>query len=231
MSALGRRVWATPASDRSSVRVDSRTSGRPSMLPWFWVADSGYVRASLVSVPPRQSRGRGASNLERVEPDARADPAGVRTAIAERQGDHAVRHAGEDRDGKLERAPRVIETDQVLARKTERLGGLQAYQRGVVPRELGEGVGKLLQPPVVGEAPVVKRWRGEEDDLEAAFAGSARLSPADASARLASGCAVSCGTTSGSSLPASNPSCRTRFHLLSNSPSPSSGVHVSRTMS
>ena len=27
--------------DRSSVRVDSRTMGRPSMLPWSWVAESG----------------------------------------------------------------------------------------------------------------------------------------------------------------------------------------------
>ena len=27
--------------DRSSARVDSRTMGRPSMLPWSWVAESG----------------------------------------------------------------------------------------------------------------------------------------------------------------------------------------------
>jgi hypothetical protein len=60
----------------------------------------------------------------------------------------------------------MIETDQILARKTERLGGLRAHQRGVVPRELGEGIGKLLQPPYVREAAVVKRGGGEEHDLQ-----------------------------------------------------------------
>ena len=117
--------------------------------------------------PAVEARRCGASDPERVEPDARADPARVRTAIAERQGDHAVGHAGEDRDGKLERAARVIETDHILARKTERFGGLRAHERRVVPGELGERIGKLLQPPVVREAPVVKRGRGEEHDLQA----------------------------------------------------------------
>ena len=88
------------------------------------------------------------------------------TAVAKREGDHAVRHAGEDPDGKLERAARVIETDHLLVRKTERLGGLRAHERGVVPGELGEGIGKLLQPPVVREAAVVKRRRREEHDLQ-----------------------------------------------------------------
>ena len=117
--------------------------------------------------PAVEARCFGASDRERVEPDPRADPTRVRTAIAERQGDHAVRHSGEEPDGELERAARIIETDQILARKTERLGGLRAHERGVVPGELGEGIGKLLQPPVVREAAVVKRGGGEEDDLQA----------------------------------------------------------------
>ena len=54
----------------------------------------------------------GASDPERVEPDPRADPTGVRTAVAERQGDHAVRHSGKEPDGKLERAAGVVEADQ-----------------------------------------------------------------------------------------------------------------------
>ena len=54
----------------------------------------------------------------------------------------------------------------MLARKTERLGGLRAHERGVVPGELGERIGKLLQPPVVRESAVVKRRRGEEHDLQ-----------------------------------------------------------------
>ena len=154
---------------RSSVSVDSRTRGRPSMLPWFCVVDSGYVRAEPGHFDAAvEARGLGASDRERVEPDARADPPRVRTAIAERQGDHAVRHAGEDPDRKLERAARVLDTDHLLARNTERLGGLRAHERGVVPRELGERIGKLLQPSVVREAAVVKRRGGEEHDLQIA---------------------------------------------------------------
>ena len=131
------------------------------MLPWSWVADSGYVRPSLVSLTPLSKPGAlERSDRERVEPDARADPARVRTAVAKRQGHHAVRHAGEDPDGKLERAARVVDTDHVFVRETECLGGLRAHERGVVPRELGEGIGKLLQPPVVREPAVVKRRRG-----------------------------------------------------------------------
>jgi hypothetical protein len=79
----------------------------------------------------------------------------VLATVAKGEGHHAVRHAREDPDGKLERAARVIETDHVFARKTKRFGGLRAHERGVVPGELGEGIGKLLQPPVVREAAVV----------------------------------------------------------------------------
>ena len=138
------------------------------MLPWCWVAESGYVRPSLVSWRRCRSPGAlDASDRERVEPDARANPSRVQTPVAKRKGDDAVRHAGEDPDRKLERAARVIETDHILVRKTERFGGLRAHERGVVPGELGEGIGKLLQPPVVREAAVVKRRGREEDDLEA----------------------------------------------------------------
>ena len=113
-----------------------------------------------------EARCFGASDLERVEPDARADPTRVRTAIAERQGDHAVRHSREEQNGELERAARIIETDHILVRKTERFGGLRAHERGIVPGQLGERIGKLLQPPVVREAAVVKRRRREEHDLQ-----------------------------------------------------------------
>ena len=102
-----------------------------------------------------------------LNPTPEPNPTRVRTTVAERQGDHAVRHAGKDPDGKLERAARVIETDHILVRKTERFGGLRAHERGVVPGELGEGIGKLLQPPVVREPAVVKRRRREEHDLQA----------------------------------------------------------------
>ena len=54
------------------------------MLPWFWVADSGYVRAELgESDAAVEARSLGASDPERVEPDAGANPTRVRTAIAD----------------------------------------------------------------------------------------------------------------------------------------------------
>ena len=117
--------------------------------------------------PAVEARCFGASDRERVEPDSRADPTRVRTAVAERQGDHAVRHAGEEPDGELERAAGIVEADPILVREAERFGRLRADERGVVPGQLGEGIGKLLQPPVVREAAVVKRGGGEEDDLQA----------------------------------------------------------------
>ena len=182
--------------------------------------------------PAVEARGFGASDRERIEPDPRANPTGVRTAVAERQSDHAVRHSGEEPDRELERAARIVETDHVLARKTERFGGGRAHQRGIVPGQLGEGIGKLLQPPVVGEAAVVQRGGGEEDHLQASCRTTGRPRrrrwSAPAPPRAA---AVSVGTTSGSSLPASKPSCRTRFHLVSNSAAPRIGVQVSRTIS
>ncbi len=114
-----------------------------------------------------EARCLGASDRERVEPDARPNPSRALTAIAKGEGYHTVRHAWEDPDGKLERSARIVETDQIPARKTERPGGRRAHQGRVVPGELGEGIGKLLQPPVVREAAVVKRGGGEEHDLQA----------------------------------------------------------------
>src|SRR5918995_5143883 len=92
----------------------------------------------------------------------------MRPTIADRQGNHAVGHAGEYPDGKLERTARVLDAYQILAREAERLGRLRAHEGGVVPGELGERIGKLLQPPVVRKPAVMKRRRRQEDDLEAA---------------------------------------------------------------
>ena len=108
----------------------------------------------------------GASEFERVEPNARTDATRLRAAITERQGDHAVRHAGENPDGKLERAARVVDTDRILVLETERFRCLRAHERGVVPGQLGERIRKLLQPPVVCEAAVVKREGRDEHDLQ-----------------------------------------------------------------
>ncbi len=144
------------------------------MLPWSWVAESGYARSAPAEFGAAvEARCRGAPQRERVEPDARADPAGVRSAVPERERDHAVRHAGQNPDGKLQRAARVIDTDHVPARDTERLGRLRAHERGVVPRQLRERIGKLLQPPVVRVSTVVQRRGRKEHDLETRRSASA----------------------------------------------------------
>ena len=144
------------------------------MLPCSWVAESGYVRASLLRLTPLSNPG--AVELRTVNasnPTPEPTRPGVRTAVAERQGDHAVRHSGEEPNGELERTAGIVDADPILAGEAKRLGRLRADERGVVPGQLRQWIGKLLQPPVVREAAVVKRRGGEEDDLQAA-ARSAR---------------------------------------------------------
>ena len=51
------RFGCRPEADSKFGNVDSRTRGRPSMLPWSWVAESGYVRPSLVSLTPLSKPG------------------------------------------------------------------------------------------------------------------------------------------------------------------------------
>src|SRR5262245_3824826 len=89
------------------------------------------------------------SDCEGVESDAGPNPARALTTVPECDGHHAVRHTREDEDWKFERAAGVIETDHIPVRKTESLGSPRAHEGGVVPRQLGEGIGKLLQPAVV----------------------------------------------------------------------------------
>ena len=57
MRALGWLAPRRPISIEARSAVDSRTTGRPSMLPCSWVAESGYVRASLVSLTPLSKPG------------------------------------------------------------------------------------------------------------------------------------------------------------------------------
>ena len=47
------------------------------MLPWSWVAESGYVRPSLLSVTPPSKPGALEPDRERVEPDPGPNPSRV----------------------------------------------------------------------------------------------------------------------------------------------------------
>ena len=92
------------------------------MLPWCCVDESAYVRPALVSLDaPAEVRRLGASDDVGVEPDTRADPPRVRPPVAERYGNHPVRHPRDDPDRKLHGAARVLDTDDVLVRQTERV--------------------------------------------------------------------------------------------------------------
>ena len=103
-----------------------------------------------------EARRLGGSHCERIEPDSRSNPSRARTTVTKGERHDAVRHPWKDRDRQFERAARIIEADHIPARDTERLRHLRAHERGVVPRQLRERIRKLLQPPVVREAAVVK---------------------------------------------------------------------------
>jgi hypothetical protein len=53
------------------------------------------------------------------------------TTVAKRDGDDVVRHAGNNPDRKVERAPRVLKPDHLSVRKTRRLGCLRADHAGL----------------------------------------------------------------------------------------------------
>ena len=86
--------------------------------------------------------------------------------------------AGQDHDRGLELALVQRQANEVAARHARAPRAVAADSSGgIVPGELADRVGQLLQPGVVGEAAVVDRGRGPEDDLGlCAVAGAAAAS-------------------------------------------------------
>ena len=70
--------------------------------------------------------------------------------------------------GALQRAALVGQLQHVAGLHAEAVRGGGAQDRGVVPGELGDRLGQFLQPAVIGEAAVVDRGVGAEDDFELA---------------------------------------------------------------
>ena len=70
--------------------------------------------------------------------------------------------------GALQRAALVGQLQHVARLHAQAVRGRRAEDRGVVPGELGDRLGQFLQPAVVGEAAVVNRGVGPEDDFELA---------------------------------------------------------------
>ena len=112
-----------------------------------------------------------------VDADARADLAGSPAPVAQKDRDRSVGLARHDPGRKLHGSAAITQLDDVFVLDTEPAAPGRADERGVVPGELGQGLGQFLQPAVVGPAAVPDRRVGTEEDLEAlrtAVAGSAR---------------------------------------------------------
>ncbi len=97
----------------------------------------------------------------RVEARAVRDPASARAAVAEVHGDAALGLPRHDPDRGLDAPPRIGELDDVLRREAELLRRGRRHQRGVLPRQLRQGLRELLEPAVVGVGAVPDR-RGRD---------------------------------------------------------------------
>ena len=104
-----------------------------------------------------------------VEADAlvlKARDAAPLAAIAKRQAEREVRHAGLNPDAALDRATVRRDGNHVAVLPAELRRRLAADEHGVVPDELGNRVGQLLEPAVVRITTVVHARVAVEDDFE-----------------------------------------------------------------
>ena len=90
--------------------------------------------------------------------------------------------AGDDVHRNLQRSAAALDAQDVAVLDAEQLGLRRGDQRGVVPGELGDGVGPLLEPGVVGEAAIVDAVVGCEDEFLGA-AGAVFADTADGERR------------------------------------------------
>src|SRR5690606_20873970 len=73
---------------------------------------------------------------------------------------------GGAQDGGLDLAPADGELDEVAVLEAELGGGGEADEGGVVPSQLGDGIGGFLKPAVVRETTVVDGTARGEDHLQ-----------------------------------------------------------------
>ncbi len=101
-----------------------------------------------------------------VEAGLRAELARPRAAVPQGERRRVVRMARKDPRRGLDRAPAAGEPQDVFAGNPEARRGRGRKEHGVVPRQLRDRLGQLLQPRVVREPPVVDRRIGAEADLD-----------------------------------------------------------------
>jgi len=107
----------------------------------------------------------GREQRRRVEAAIIADRPRRGTPLSERDGHHAGGDAAHCQNRGVHDAIVDTQRDPVLVLHLERLGRARGHDCGVVPDELGDRLGQFLQPPVRGEAPVVRRVVGEQHEL------------------------------------------------------------------
>ncbi len=134
-----------------------------------FVAVAGLLRLGPAIVPERG----GGPQPVRIEANAVARMPRRGASVTEVHHDAIVGCAGLNEERRAQGAALVGDLDQLAAIGVELLGGGGADEGRVIPGELGDGPRHFLQPAVVGEAAVVNRGVGAENQFEArsGFAG------------------------------------------------------------
>jgi len=128
-------------------------------------AGAQRAAAEVERVRGAQQIGVGARSVVLVVGGA-CDPAAEVAAVTEVDRHGVVGLPGHLPHRQLEFPLAAGDGDQILVLQPEGAGGGRADERGVVPGQLGDRIGELLEPAVVREAPVVERRRAAEDDLQ-----------------------------------------------------------------
>ena len=103
-----------------------------------------------------------------IKTDARAHMAGPAPSVAQVQGEGIIGLAGRNPDGRLHPLPVRAQLHHIAVRHAQLVGARGADQSGVVPSQLGEGLGQFLQPTIVREAAIPNRGIRAQDDFDSA---------------------------------------------------------------
>ena len=95
------------------------------------------------------------------------DMACLAPPVAEEDGGRIVGVPGQDEDRSLDRAAAVAQLHHVVCLQVEAFGRGRAEQHRVIPGQLGQRLGQLLQPGVIGKSPIPDAGVRPEDDLQA----------------------------------------------------------------
>ena len=127
------------------------------------VALAGLLDLETGSRPRQQ----GGAKSVHVDANTRADFACARLPVSQKYRHRPVGLTGHDPRRKLDSASLITELDDVFILDSQPPRKARSEERGVAPGELGQGLGKFLQPAVVGPPAIADGRVGPEKDLEA----------------------------------------------------------------